>query len=163
MCCRSLVSILALAEVSPSKQASPTITGHAEKEFTGFLATLEEQCKPEGCALTTFDSIDAFNAGVSLVYIMVCGSPAPLIPDVMRAVVGVAHRVMRLLAAISERFTSVRSLYDIFGAFTMACGDGAWGPVATLVENADLFPSRAVERLMRTTIEMTSGTQGMES
>ncbi|KAI9158635.1 transcriptional regulatory protein [Paramyrothecium foliicola] len=156
MCCHSLISILALADEARTKRPSRTITHHAEQEFSEFLAALEEQCHPQGCALTTFDGIDAFNAGVSMVYVIACRSPEPRASEMIRAISGVGHRAMRLLAAISERFNSLRSLYEIFGAFITAlqCGDESWDAIEALVQTAEMLPSRGAERLMRMTMMM---------
>lgn len=133
----------------------PMIVDNAEQEFTGFIATLEDQINAEGCAFTTFDGIDVFCAGVAWLYLLVRRHQIPLVLKTVQTISKSGQRVLRILAVISERHRCAQSLYGVLNTFSEAVqGEGDWPKVESLVLASEMTIPQGVQKLMRSTINL---------
>ncbi|KAH6982636.1 hypothetical protein EDB80DRAFT_592232 [Ilyonectria destructans] len=155
LCCRVVLAVLQISDSSQPEKLMPMIVDNAEQEFTGFIATLEDQINAEGCAFTTFDGIDVFCAGVAWLYLLVRRHQIPLALKTVQTISKSGQRVLRILAVISERHRCAQSLYGVLNTFSETVqGEGDWPKVESLVLASEMTIPQGVQKLMRSTINL---------
>ncbi|KAK7970394.1 hypothetical protein PG996_001177 [Apiospora saccharicola] len=109
-CCRTLLEIVSHLTPAQSRAEAAMVVGYAEEQFAGTLDILDQ--KPETRRSSAFmgcDGLLVFRIGVELLCNPLFGRQGGAnCPNLL-----VSQKCLRLLVAISERFSSVRCLREI--------------------------------------------------
>ncbi|KAK8088764.1 hypothetical protein PG997_003725 [Apiospora hydei] len=150
-CCRALLEIL--SHLSPSQSTAETamVVGYANEQLTGFLNLLDQNSTTQSCAFMGCDGLLVFRIGAELL----CN---PLFGTVRggsnSATQVVSQTCLRLLVAISERFSSIRCLREIldrlvvFLATESRQNHADWLSLARRIESSDIPIPRRVQDLI---------------
>ncbi|KAK8138307.1 hypothetical protein PG984_001687 [Apiospora sp. TS-2023a] len=109
-CCRALLEIVSHLTPAQSTAETAMVVGYAEEQFAGILDILDQNPGIQrSCAFIGCDGLLVFRIGVELLCNPLFGRQGGAIyPNL-----SVSQKCLRLLVAISERFSSVRCLREI--------------------------------------------------
>ncbi|KAK6864816.1 hypothetical protein PG995_001344 [Apiospora arundinis] len=150
-CCRALLEILSNLQSAQSTAETDMVVAYAKKQFTEFLDLLDQSSATQSCAFMGCDGLLVFRIGAELL----CNPLLSNLGGNQSMAQPISQKCLRLLVAISERFSSVRFLREILDQLvvvllaTEGCHSPAdWLSLERRIESSEIPIPRRVQDLI---------------